>query len=121
MSAAPQIERRAAADDAVRAHHALGQIGDVHRAALAAAQAVLAPEDLGHHGLGIAPLGDAVAVAAMRRRDAVLVVQVQADAHAGRLLAGVQMDETRDVAGREFLVNGVLELANEAHLAIRLE
>ena len=112
---------RAAADDAVRAHHALGQIGDVHRAALAAAQAVLAAEDLGHHGLGIAALGDAVAMAAVGGRDAVLVVQVHADTDARCLLAGVQMDETRNVAGREFLVNGVLELANQAHLLIRLE
>ena len=114
-------QRRAAADDAVRAHHALGQIGDVHRAALAAAQPVLAPEDLGHHGLGIAALGDAVAVAAVGRRDAVLVVQVQADADAGSFFARIQMDEPRDVAGGELVVNGVLELANQAHLPIRLE
>ena len=93
----------------------------MHRAALAAAQAILAAEDLGHHGLGIAPLGDAVAVAAVGRGDAVLVAQVQADADTGRLLAGVQMDETRNVAGREFLMHGVLELANQAHLPVRLE
>ena len=93
----------------------------MHRAALAAAQAVLAAEDLGHHGLEVAALGDAVAVAAVGRGDAVLVVQVQADADAGGLLAGVEMDEARDVAGRELLVNGVLELADGAHLPVRLE
>jgi hypothetical protein len=31
------------------------------------------------------------------------------------------MDEARDVAGRELLVDSVLELANRAHLAIGFE
>ena len=114
-------QRRPAADDAVRAHHALGQIGDVHRAALAAAKAVLAAEDLGHHRLDVAALGDAVAVAAVGRGDVILVVQMQADADPGRLLAGIEMDETRDVARRELLVDGVLELADGAHLPVGFE
>ena len=63
-------ERRAGADDAVGAEHALRQVGDVHRAALAAAEPVLLAEDLVHHAVDVAALGDAVAVAAMRRGDA---------------------------------------------------
>ena len=42
-------ERRAAADDAVGAEHALVEVGDVHRAALAVADAGLLAVDLGHH------------------------------------------------------------------------
>jgi len=37
-------QRRPAADDAIGAQHALGEVGDVHRAALAAAQAILLPK-----------------------------------------------------------------------------
>ena len=93
----------------------------MHRAALAAAQALLAAEDLGHHPVRVAPLGDAVAVAAMGGGDVVLVVQMQADADRGRLLAGIEMDEAGDVACRELLVDGVLERADGPHLPVRLE
>ena len=51
-------------------------IGDVHRAAAAAAIAVFLAEELGEHALRIGALGDAVAVAAMRRGDLVVVAQV---------------------------------------------
>ena len=71
--------------------------------------------------LAIAALGDAVAVAAVGRGDVVLVVQMQADADRGGLLAGIEMDEAGDVAGRELVVDGVLELADGAHLPVGLE
>ena len=108
-------ERRAGADDAVRAEHALRQVGDVHRAALAAAEPVLPPEDLEHHPLGVAALGDAMAVAAVGRGDRVAVVEVHADADAGGFLAGVEMHEAGNVPGREFLVDCFLEFADEPH------
>ena len=93
----------------------------MHRAALAAAQALLAAEDLVHHRPGVAALGDAVAVAAMGAGDAVDVGQVHAEPDARGLLAGVEMDEARDVAGRELVVHALLELADRAHLVIGLE
>ena len=111
---------RAAADDAVGPHHALGEVGDVHRAALAAAQAFLLAEDLGHHRLLVAALGDAVAVPAMRAGDVVAVLEVHAEADARGLLARIEMDEARDGAGRELLVHGVLELADHPHPPVGL-
>ena len=95
-------QRRAGADDAVRAEHALRQVGDVHGAALAAAEPVLAPENLVHHAVDVAALGDAMAVAAMRRGDGVAVVEMHADADARRLLAGIEMHEAGNVAGGKF-------------------
>ena len=106
-------ERRAGADDAVRAEHPLRQVGDVHRAALAAAKPVLAAENLVHHAVDVAALGDAMAVAAMRGGDGVAVVEMHADADARRLLAGVKMHEAGDVAGGELVVHALLELADQ--------
>src|ERR1700728_182924 len=60
----PADQRRAAADDAVGAEHALGQVGDVHRAALAVAASGPAAVDLGHHLADIDALGDAVPMTA---------------------------------------------------------
>ena len=93
----------------------------MHRAALAAAQAFLAAEDLVHHATGVAALGDAVAVAAMGAGDAVDVGQMHAEADARGFLAGVEMHEARDVAGRELVVHALLELADRAHLVVRFE
>ena len=52
----PAGERTAGADDAIGAEHALGKVGDVHRAALASAHAVALAEDLLHHPVGSTPL-----------------------------------------------------------------
>ena len=64
-------DRDPAGDDAVGAEHADAEIGDVHRAALALAIAGLPAVELGHHAVEIGALGDAMAVAAMRRDDPV--------------------------------------------------
>ena len=70
---------------------------------------------------GVAALGDAVAVAAMGAGDVVDVGQVHAEADARGFLAGVEMDEARDVAGRELVVHALLELADHPHPVIGLE
>ena len=114
-------QRTAGPDDAVRPQHAFGEVGDVHRAALAPAQAFAASEDLQHHRIGVAALGDAMAVAAMGRGDDVTVVEMQADADAGRFLAGIEMHEPRNAPGGEFVVHRILELADRPHLTIRAE
>ena len=64
-------ERRPSTDNAVGAQHALADVGDVHRAALAFAQAALAAEDLLHHAIDIAALADAVTMPAMGAGDVV--------------------------------------------------
>src|SRR3989442_1766875 len=94
-------KRDAAADDRVRAEHAAGEVRDVHRASASLAEPVLAAVDLGHHRVEVAALGDAVAVAAVRARDVVVVAQVRADARGDRLLADVHVHEARDLAGPE--------------------
>ena len=114
-------QRRAAADDAVGAEHPFRQVGDVHRAALAVAEAVALAVDLGHHALDVAALGDRVAVAAMRAGDVVVGAEVGADAGRDRLLARVEMHEARDLAGGELGVQALLELADRAHHAVGLE
>src|SRR5262249_31747799 len=93
-------------------------IGDVHRTALAAAQAAVPGKQLLHHRLDVAALGDAMAMAAMGAGDMVAVGQVHAHADRRRFLAGVEVDEARDVAGGKFLLHPVLEGANGAHVAI---
>ena len=90
----------------------------MHGAALAAAEPVLAPENLVHHAVDVAALGDAMAVAAMRGGDGVAVVEMHADADARRLLAGIKMHEAGDVAGRELLVHPLLEFADQPHAAV---
>jgi hypothetical protein len=62
-----------------------------------------------------------VAVAAVGRGDVISVIEMQADAHRGRLLAGIEVDETGDVARRELVVDGVLELADGSHLPVGFE
>ena len=111
-------QRRAAADDAVGAEHALGEVGDVHRAALALAEAVGAAVDLEHHALHVAALGDAVPVAAMRADDVVGVVEVLADADRDRFLARIEVREAGDLARGDFHVQPLLEFADGLHLAV---
>src|ERR1700741_3757325 len=108
-------EGRAAADDSVGAEHALGQVSDVHGAALAVAAAGLAAVDLGHHLADVHAPGDAVAVPAVGAGDGVPVVEVAADADGRRLLARVQVDEPGDLAGRELPMHPFPELAAGPH------
>ena len=116
--AAPTAIGGAGADDAVGAQHALVEIGDVHGAALALAQAVAAAVDLLHHADDVAALGDAMTVAAMRGDDVVVVGELLAHADGDRFLAGVEVREAGDIAGRDLHVQALLELANRLHLAI---
>src|SRR5262249_51140719 len=114
----PADQRRPAADDAVGAEHALGQVGDVHRAALAVAAAGLAAVDLGHHLADVDALGDAVAMTAMGAGDGVTVIEVAAYADCGSLLACVQVDESGNLAGGELGVHAFLELADRPHNSV---
>jgi hypothetical protein len=97
------------------------QIGDVHRAALAAADAGILAEHLGHHAVDVTALGDRVAVPAVRRPDVIRGQKILTDADRDGLLPGVEVNEPRDVAGGVFLVQAFLESANLAHLPIGLQ
>src|SRR5262249_37524703 len=111
----PAGEWCSGAEDAIGAHHAFREIGDMHRAALAAAGAGGAAIDLAHHLPHFHALGDAMAMAAMGGGDAVALVQMHHDAGGRGLLACIEMDEARNVAARELDMETLLELTDRAH------
>ena len=111
-------ERHGGADDAVRAEDVALQVGDVHRAAEAAAVAGGAAHQLGHHAIGARTLGDAVAVAAMVARDVVVLAQMRAGAHGDRLFARIAVRRALDRARLEQLCDPLLEAADPHHVAI---
>ena len=121
VSAAPQASGNAAADDAVRAEHALLDVGDVHRAALALADAGLPAHQLGRHAGDVDALGDAVAVAAVGAGDEVRVAEVRAHADRDRLLTGVEVDEARDLTVGELPHGRLLEGADQHHPLVHVE
>ena len=109
-------DRRRPRDDRVGSQHALVDRGDVHAAAVAAAVAVLAAEDLGHHAGEIEALGDAMAVTAVRARDQVVRPELRADADGDRLHADVRVHGTVDQPLVEQPAGADLEGADPAHL-----
>src|SRR3954454_244412 len=80
-----------APDDRVRAEIAVLVVGDVHRAALAAAVAGLLAEQLREHAPDVGALRETVAVTAMRGRDPVVLPERAAHADGDRLLADVEV------------------------------
>ena len=57
----------------------------------------------------------------MRARDPVGIVQVLADAYGDGFLTGVEVRETRDLAGLDLDVQALLELADGLHLPVGAE
>ena len=108
------------AHDAVGAQHADGEVGDVHRPALALAVAVDAAEQLGHHAPDVGALGDAVPVAPVVARHAVSRGQARAHAGGDGLLAHVGMHGPVDLAGHAQRDGPLVELADEDHRAEHL-
>ena len=114
-------DRQAAADDAVGAEIALRRLGDMHRAAAPLAIAALAAEELGEHRLELGALGDAMAVAAMGRGDAVGVAERHADADRRRLLPDRQMHGAVAQAADVRIFGRLLETADAMHAPQRAE
>ena len=105
-------------DDAVRAEHADLEIGDVHRAALAAAIAAFTPEQLAHHGERVGALREGVAVPAMGREQHVVAGEVGADAGRDPLLADRGVDRPEDELLPQALERQLLEGADAPHEAV---
>src|SRR5271166_1070361 len=114
-------QRRPSAHDPVRPQHPLCDIRDVHRSALAATQTIAPSIYFLHHRHDVTPLCDAMAVAAVRRGYHVADAELRADADGGRLLSGVEMDEARNLAAGEFVVDAILEATDRGHAAIAVE
>ena len=114
----PHCQRRPAADDRVSAKHSLGDVGDVHRAALTFAKAVASAVDLFHHAADVATLGDTVAVPSMGTYDVVSIAEQFANAHSDRFLSSVQMGETRDLTSGNLNVQALLKFTDQFHLPV---
>ena len=114
-------ERNAAGDDAVGAEAAEGEVGHVHGAAAAAADAGLLGEQLGHHQADILALGDGVAVAAVGGDDIVVRVEGGDGADGDGFLADGQVHGAVDLAERELVKGGLLEGTNQEHLPEQVE
>ncbi len=110
-----RADRQVAADDPVAAHEATLEIEHVHRAAVPAAAAVDAPEQLGHHPLGRGPARERVPVRAVGRDQIVLLAQRPRRADDRRLLADRQVQEPADLRPRVHLPGALLEAADQRH------
>ena len=117
-------QARADRDVVARAHDAVGaqdaqvSIRNVHRAALALAVAGVAAEELGHHEIQIAALGDDVAVATVGRRDEVIIPQALAHRRSDRFLTQIQVGKAVDLALGEQILGCRLESTDAAHAGI---
>ena len=112
----------AAADDRVRSEMAERSIGDVHRAALAAAIADLATADLRHHAIGVGAAREEDAVAAVVRGEIVLRLHRRANAGGGGFLADRQMQHrTGRQPAHVKLADVLFERSNASHEAIQID
>ena len=116
--------RGAGGDDDVRRHHAVraehadAEIGDVHRAALAAAAPADAAEQLAHHRRAVGALGERVAVAAMGGEQDVLAREQRDHAGGDRLLPDRGVDGAEHELVAEAAERRLLERANAEHQAV---
>jgi hypothetical protein len=113
-------ERQAGADDRVRTEHPARGVGDVHRAALAVADALAAGEQLGHHPVDLHAAGEAVTVAAVGGGHVVALRQRGADAGGDRLLAERGVDEAGDLAVAVELGDARLEGPDQGHRRVQI-
>ena len=86
-----------AADDRVAAVEAQGAVEDVHRAAAAAATALLLAEHLGQQPVHADAAGDCLAVLAISGDDRILGCERLQDADRHRLLAVIQVQKSEDL------------------------
>src|SRR5690606_4848536 len=114
-------EGNAAADDAIGAQHALLDIGDVHRAALAFAEAGRLAHQLRHHPVDVHALGDAVPVAPVRGGDVVAVRELGANPYRDGFLTRVEVDKPGHEPGGEVLSGQVLEGPDLDHSLVHIE
>lgn len=114
-------QRCAGTDDAIGAEHAFLLIGDVHGAALTAADAGFLAVDLGHHAEHIHPLGDAMTVATVVGGDAIVIVKMGHDPGGTGFLAGIQMHEAGNLAGGEFHMQAFFEITDGAHHGVGMQ
>ena len=109
--------RQAAADDRVRAEVPALDVVEVHRAAVAVRAALDLPVQLRHHLVRVRPARERVPVRAVRRGEDVAVLHRLADADRDRLLADRDVQEAGQLARTEALLDLLLEVPDQEHLA----
>ena len=112
--------RQAAADDGVRAEVAALDVVEVHRASVATRDALHLPVELRHDRVRVRPARERMPVGAMRRREDVPLGHRARHADGHRLLADRHVQEARQLARAELLLDLLLEAADEQHLAVEL-
>src|SRR5262249_5653990 len=112
----PGDDGQPARDNSIRPEHTDLEVRDMHRSALALAVAGLPTVQLGHHAVQIGALRDAMAMAAMRRDDAVGAGERAAHADRNRLLADIAMHDAVDLAADIVGRGALLEMADRQHL-----
>ena len=111
----PGRDPEPAADDAVGTEHAQREVGHMHRASPAPARAPVPPEQLGHQRGGRHALGQRVPVPPVGGGDVVVLSEVGAYSGRDRLLAQVGVDEPRQLARLEQLLDAALEHPDQHH------
>jgi hypothetical protein len=108
-------------DDRVGAEHSFRHVEQVHRAALAVHQAVLAAEQLGHDRGHLRAAGEHVVVAAVG--DERVVVRAHRGRDPGRdgLLPGAQVGGPLHQVLQEQVVRALLELPDPGHAPVQAE
>ena len=114
-------DRQVGADDRVRAHHVVADVGDVHRAALAAHQPVRPAEQLRVERAHRRAARQRVVVAAVRRERVVVVAHRRGEAGRDRLLPDAEMGRSPDEALEEQLLGPRLEEAALLHRPVQRE
>ena len=109
--------RQAGADDAAAAE-LVHRIEQVHVAALALAQAGDLAEHLGRHRVERHALGNGEVVRPVRADHGVLLLEVRADAHRHRLLAGGQVHLARHRPGADVKRQALLDVGRQLALQI---
>jgi len=103
-------------DDRVRAHVSVLDVVQVHRPAVAVRAALGLSVELGHHLVRVCALRERVPVRAVRRHDDVAVFERAADADGNRLLADGDVQEARELACAETVLDLLLEPPDQEHL-----
>ena len=113
--------RNAAADDTVGAKDTVRPVVNMHAAAATAATARGLGVELGHERGWRQPFGQRVTVAAVRAGDPIIALQVRTHADRHSLLANVEVNKARHLAGLVTGLRGKFELTQLQHLLIETE
>jgi hypothetical protein len=111
-------ERHAGAHDPRLAHDTHRVDGEVHRAALALADAGPLPHELRHQRRKRGTLADRVAMRAMCAEDEIVAAQCHAGPGDRGLLSDAEVRRARDEPGAHLLHHGLLEQADLQHALV---